>query len=170
MKKILYIYGYGSDANSSTSANLQSVLGNGFDVRSVNYDQLHPKKAIKQLSEIVDDGNYDAVIGSSLGGYYTLQLKANVKKVVINPCMVPSIELPKLGCDIQTAQKFKEYETYSKADNVLGLFGDHDELIDYKEKFSQEVSRNVHEFSSGHRPTINELREVANVIINFLKD
>ncbi|MBO4698418.1 hypothetical protein J5690_02250 [bacterium] len=42
------------------------------------------------------------IIGHSLGGFYALCINADVKKIVINPCLKPHIELPKLDDFDQT--------------------------------------------------------------------
>lgn len=170
MKKILYIYGYGSNENSETRSNLQKVLGKNYQVDSIYYNQLQPNEAIEYLSSYVGNEGYDTVIGSSLGGFYTLQLwNKDVKKIVINPCMMPSIELPKIGCSQEIADRFIPFQEYERNDMmVFGFFGDHDELIDYREKFINEVSFNVTVFNSGHRPTLAELKDIGHMLKNLI--
>ena len=162
MKRALYIYGYGSNENSETRSNLQQVLGDEWTVDSVYYDQRQPNEAIEYLTNIAE--NYDAVIGSSLGGFYALKIHFTGPRVVINPCMVPSVELPKIGCPIDVAKRFEEFETFDKNTSVMGLFGTHDELINYRGKFFNEVKGVCVGFTSGHRPTLNELTKVKSVI------
>ena len=50
MKKVLYIYGYGSNENSGTRQSLQNVLGSNYKVESIYYEQLQPNEAIEYLS------------------------------------------------------------------------------------------------------------------------
>ena len=170
MKKVLYIYGYNSNENSETRSNLQKVLSHNFIVDSIHYNQLQPNEAIEYLSSFVENEGYDAVIGSSLGGFYTLQLWNNdINKIVINPCMMPSVELPKIGCPQEIANRFIPFQEYKRNDmRTFGFFGNHDELIDYKDKFVNEVSFNVTTFQSGHRPTLNELADIAQMLKNVI--
>ena len=167
MKKVLYIYGYNSNENSETRSNLQEVLGPDIIVDSVYYEQCQPNEAIEYLSNVAE--KYDAVIGSSLGGFYALKIEFNGPRVVINPCMMPSVELPKIGCAKEIADRFTPYQTYERNDVfTFGFFGNHDELIDYREKFVNEVSCNVTIFDSGHRPTLAELKDISKMIWNLI--
>ena len=43
-----------------------------------------------------DEKGITCVIGSSLGGFYALSCNTSVCKIVINPCMDPAVEIPKL--------------------------------------------------------------------------
>lgn len=164
MIKVLYIYGYGSNEYSETRANLQEILGNGFSVMSVEYNQKDPKIAIEKLKLFIKSNNIDVVIGSSLGGFYALKQDL-VPKIVINPCMCPSYELPKIGCPLSIALKYKDYENYNNISeenrkNTLGLFGNHDELINYQSWFKKYYGGYII-FSSGHRPNKAELQNVS---------
>lgn len=170
MKKVLYIYGYGSDENSSTAKSLQNVLGYDYKVSTVYYGQLQPNEAIEYLSNYICENGIDAVIGSSLGGFYALQLLSDeTSTVVINPCMKPSVELPKIGCPAEIAERFKRYENYyenyNEKKNVYGLFGTDDELIDYHNLFEKSFGKNSFSFfKSQHRPTESQLRNVEELI------
>ena len=170
MKKILYIYGYGSNENSETRENLQKVLGKNYQVDSIYYNQLQPNEAIEYLSSYVWNEGYDAVIGSSLGGFYTMKLwNRDIKKIVINPCMLPSVELPKIGCPQEIAERFTYFQNYERDDDMLfGFFGIYDELINYRDKFIKEASYNVITFSSGHRPTYGELNKISQILKNII--
>ena len=168
MKKILYIYGYNSDENSGTRQSLQNILGqSNYEVKSIYYNQLHPGEAIEYLSNYVENNNVAAVIGSSLGGFYALSLwQSNLPTIVINPCMKPSIELPKIGCPAEIAARFKDYENWDNVKKkVFGLFGTDDELIDYHKLFGKLFGKdNFSFFISGHRPTEVQLRVVKDLI------
>lgn len=171
MKKILYIYGYGSNENSGTRKALQNVLGNDYKVDSVHYEQLQPNEAIEYLSDYVEKNGYEAVIGSSLGGFYALSIwQANIPTIVINPCMKPSVELPKIGCPAEIAVRFKDFENWIKCNKkVFGLFGKDDELIDYHEIFEKLFGTDSFSFfDSKHRPNENQLRKVRDLIKTHL--
>ena len=168
MKKILYIYGYGSNENSGTRQSLQNVLGKDYKVESIYYEQLQPNEAIEYLSNYVEEYDFAAVIGRSLGGFYALSLwQANLPTIVINPCMKPSIELPKIGCQAEIAARFRSFEDWKnvKKTNVFGLFGTKDELIDYHDLFGKLFGiDNFSFFDSQHRPTENQLKKVKTLI------
>lgn len=168
MKKILYIYGYGSNENSNTKNNLQDVLGKEhYCVESVCYNQLQPDEAIEYLSNYVENNNVDAVIGSSLGAFYALHLQeCKIPVVVINPCMKPTEILPKLGCPSEIVKRFEKYERYDKINlNVYSLFGLRDEVLNYSELFESLFGKmNFSYFNSKHRPTKEELASVKDVI------
>ena len=166
MKNALYIYGYGSNENSTTKENLQKILGPDWNVDSVYYEQRQPNEAIEYLSNIAE--NYDAVIGSSLGGFYTLKIYFNGPRVVINPCMMPSIELPKIGCPLEIAKRFEKFETFEPNKSVLGMFGNHDELINYRGKYMSDIGGICVDFKSGHRPTLDELMTCKSIIKTWI--
>lgn len=85
-KNILYIYGYGSSPESSTCKWLKTNLPNA-KVYSFKYDQRHPDESIPYLVRIVHELDIDIVFGSSLGGWYALNVSAiaNIPYIVINP-------------------------------------------------------------------------------------
>lgn len=100
-KNILYVWGYNSSPESHTVKYLQNGLGENYNVISDFYAQYNPSDALFDINAIIADNHIDLVVGSSLGGYLTMQL-TNVPKVIINPCVHPEVELEKLT---QTVQK-----------------------------------------------------------------
>ena len=84
-KKILYVHGLGSSANSSTGEMLRELLSEyeiiTFDVP---FDPLEADKLITELGK-----NVDMIIGSSLGGFYA-QSADKTPKILINPALNPS--------------------------------------------------------------------------------
>ena len=162
MKKALYIYGFNSSSNSSTKDTLNTLLKEfGYEVVSIDYDQLDPNASLDKIEYYIENNNIDLVIGSSLGGFYTLCVSNNVKKIVINPCMFPSKELPKIVklpddvlCEYKILETFLyEDNTMLSIDDVMGLFGTHDELFSYY-GFFKSIFNKAYKFNSPHRPTI----------------
>jgi hypothetical protein len=164
MEKILYIYGYGSNPqDSSTMKVVKDVVGEiGFNLVSIVYDQEDPDMGITMLDKYIKDKNIKYVIGHSLGGFITLCLESNVKKIVINPCLKPSIELPKVGnISEDTITMYKSLERWLRSgdetpwvnylEDVMGLFGDHDELFRYHDEFKKVYPR-AYYINSDHRP------------------
>ena len=171
-EKVLYIYGYGSNStDSSTMKVCKEVISElGYELISIEYDQINPDNGINKLEKYIRNNNIKYVIGHSLGGFITLCINENVKKIVINPCLKPHFELPKLG-DISTKTLY-DYEYLegwlllsgnntpwvSQIEDVIGLFGDHDELIDYYEIFKKQWPL-AYRINSGHRPTKESFTE-----------
>ena len=170
-EKILYVYGYGSNPwDSSTKKVVKGVVEElGFELVSIEYDQEDPDMGLTMLEKYIRDHTIKYVIGHSLGGFFTLCINEDVKKLVINPCMKPSFELPKLDkIDKDTLYNYKYLEGWlrsgddtpwmSQLEDVIGLFGDHDELIDYYEMFKKQYPL-TYRINSGHRPTKESFTE-----------
>ena len=95
--------------------------------------------------------NIDVLIGASLGAFYVLQYKDTIDKLVINPCLYPSIEIPKLkdratGNPIILSNKvlsdFREMEKYedipeTQKPRTFGIFAKDDELFHFKDSFDK---------------------------------
>lgn len=97
MKKILFVYGYGGSPQSTMCRLFKELLpGDRFEVVSFVYPQHDCAQAVAFLDRVVVREGVDMVVGTSLGGFITLALESRVAKVVVNPCMRPTVELPKL--------------------------------------------------------------------------
>lgn len=99
----------------------------------------------KETMEILSNLKFDIVMASSFGCFYALHLE-NVHKILINPCLHPSVEIPKLT---KTKRNFLsefanlEKNLYSKEMNtkkVFGIFGNSDELFSYLDEFKSNFS------------------------------
>lgn len=134
MKEILYVHGYNS--SGETGRTLAKLLENDYKVHHfpipVNADE-----AINKVKNYLKEhSNISLIVGTSLGGFITSRMNGYLK-LMINPCMLPSVELPKLGCEKELANTYKKYEddlTFldreEKASTFI-MFGTKDELIDY---------------------------------------
>lgn len=143
---ILYIHGYGSGANSITGNEIQRKLGDKATVYMPGFsNELHlfenMEQNIQQAQQFVDEGNIDLVIGSSMGGFTAMQVQG-VRKILINPAMVPS---DIFGMGILERISEADMEKYREMENRIvsaeeqeltyALFATHDELFSYKERF-----------------------------------
>jgi len=161
-EKILYVYGYGSNPNKSfTMKELKKVTDElGYDLVSIEYDQNNPDEGLNTLEKYIKDNKIKYVIGHSLGGFIALCINEDVKKLVINPCMKPHFELPKIGnISTKTLYDYEYLENWlnsgiGQIEEVIGLFGDHDELIDYYESFKNQYA-SAYRINAGHRPEAN---------------
>ena len=112
------------------------------------------------------------VIGSSLGGFIVLNLGNEFKKIVFNPCMKPSVELPKLGAPEKMVAKYTSIEntffSNLKGDELdkattCGFFGDSDELFGpygYKLLFKS-YYRNAYNIKCGHKIEDSAIKKIA---------
>lgn len=140
MKKtvnVLYVYGWGSNAKSRTADLFADNFPANYKVHTVQYNQNNGTEAIDTIRKYVNDNHIDIVIGTSLGGFLTLMVHG-VPRIIVNPCMYPSVELPKIGVPQEIADTYKFLENGIKnndlEDNtiVLGVFADNDELLGQK--------------------------------------
>lgn len=134
MKEVLYIHGYNS--SGSTGRTLETLC----TFTKVHHFQIpvNPDEAIKKINKYLSNHpEISLIVGSSLGGFIAAQIKGYMK-LLINPCMVPQVELPKLGCDKEIADLYIKYNITSKSvdyedrASTMILFGTKDELFSYK--------------------------------------
>jgi len=146
---ILYIHGFGSSGLSGKATLFRDYFkkeGLGFLAPSLPYI---PKLAISTLEEIIQKCHIKALIGSSLGGFYSIYLanKYNLKAVLINPSINPEITLKEAipralnYFDLSYFDWNESYLKYLKSlktvpkneKNFLILLKKGDEVLNYKE-------------------------------------
>jgi len=158
MKNVLYVYGLGSSPDSTTGKLLNELLAS-YDILvfSIPYDQQNPEKGLSQIEDYIKNNPVDGIIGSSLGAFFTWALDVLIPRVLINPCMYPTVELPKLGISGEPfteleAHVVKEYRTWpvNQLEDVICLFDDHDELFSYHKEFKMLYPS--YTFHSAHKP------------------
>lgn len=141
---ILYIHGLGSDAESTTGKYLKELFKPVGEVITESFDLMNYEETIKKIRVLIRERNIKLLIGTSFGGFYTLSTNipsSNFYRIVFNPCMFPSIEIPKLtNVDENFVSNFQEYEQqylkeYTEPERVFGVFGKDDELFHYKSQF-----------------------------------
>ena len=146
---IIYIHGFGSHGLGSKANAFRNYFkskGEAFMAPSLSYI---PDLAIQTLEELIESYDDVKLIGSSLGGYYTLYLaqKYGLKAVLINPSIYPYITLEKvlgeapsfydeshfqwLQSHLDMLKKY-EIDLVVQADIML-LLQKGDETLDYKE-------------------------------------
>lgn len=90
--KILYVHGIGS-AGGGNTVKLFKKYFSEYQIDSPDIPE-NPKEALKFLREICN--NYDFVVGTSLGGFYTMQLFGPIK-ILINPAIDAYNVVTKIG-------------------------------------------------------------------------
>lgn len=93
--KILYIHGFNGSPKGHSFHLLQQHLPQGCTLLGMDYDQNDCRIALEQIRRTVRQEAVSLVVGCSLGGFLTL-LTEGVERFVVNPCYLPSVELPKL--------------------------------------------------------------------------
>lgn len=170
-KTVIYVHGLNSSGNSSTASSLKAYLRSfDIDVVTPTFDYSHPDVVNTQLKNLVVKHFPCVVIGSSLGGFYVLRQR-NCKKIVMNPCLYPVTELPKLGVDENIVSKYKHMQQTlfngwdaEETKSTIGIFGSNDELFSYKSELSSKIDR-VIATSDKHRISPTTLRFVVIPII-----
>lgn len=151
---ILYIHGYGGNGSSRTAQALRMYLAENYKIFEPCFP-LDPTEALILAKEVIQTKGIDIVVASSLGAFTAFQLHG-VPKIVINPCLYPSKELPKqakvseeiLRNFSEMEKQFDEWITEigdwdSGKLGVLermwtyGVFSTNDELFSFKDEFAK---------------------------------
>ena len=174
-KKIMYVHGFGSSAQSGTVTLLRTLMPNANVVaRDI---PLHPAEAIEMLKQMCDEEKPDLIIGTSMGGMYAEQLKG-YDRILVNPAFQMGETMSKHGLvgkqtfqnpradGVQdfivtkalvkeyveaTEQCFKDIEDDDRK-RVIGLFGDEDPLVNTFDLFREHYPTAIH-FHGEHRLT-----------------
>lgn len=154
MKKLLYIHGYnGSAKGSSYQLFCKHMPSEEWEVIGMDYTQKDCAVALREIRETIEREHIDVVVGSSLGGFLAL-LTTGIERIVINPCYLPSVELPLLGPhnglpapSPEMVATYAAYETMLKTFSweerqlIKGYFAEEDDLLsqDYSDDFCHDV-------------------------------
>ncbi len=147
---IIYIHGFGGSGEGSKAKAFREYfksIEEPFIAPSLSYV---PELAIKTSEELIESYCGDVkLIGSSLGGYYTMHLaqKYNLQAILINPSINPETTLQRMTgtapnfydtssyeWNTSHIQMLKSYKTKITIHNkIMLLVQQGDELLDYKE-------------------------------------
>ncbi len=124
----------------------------------------------------IETKGINIVVASSLGAFIALQLH-DIPKIVINPCLYPSKELPKLvdvPKDILLDFVLFEKQTFVNINNkektqTFGVFSTDDELFSYKEEFSKYYP-NIQMMEDTHRISVENVEKAIVPIVQLIKD
>jgi len=172
-KTVLYVHGFASSGQSGTVTRLRTVLP---QAKVVAPDlPIHPSEAIALLHEICESEKPDLIIGTSMGGMYTEQLRG-FDRICVNPALEIAETMKAHGMTgtqqfqnprLDGVQEFyvdkalvKEYRDVSEqrfvgltpedGQRVYGLFGDEDDVVDTYGIFSRNYPQALH-FHGEHR-------------------
>lgn len=172
-RKIMYVHGFGSSAQSGTVKRIQDTLP-GASV--IAYDlPLHPEEAMALLREKCQQEKPDLIIGTSMGGMYT-EMLYGFDRILVNPAFQMGETMHDhnmMGKQVYQnprqdgVQEFivtkalvKEYKemteqcfarvTAEEQQRVWGLFGDEDPLVHTFDLFHSHYPQAAH-FHGEHR-------------------
>lgn len=151
-KNALYIHGFMGNPKGGTFETLKKTLTK-WNIHSIPFPDLHTdvKKTQCLIRDYCKSEKVDLLIGASLGAFYVLQYEEIIDKLVINPCLYPSIEIPKLRdrstgnpiilsdkvlADFREMEKYKDIPEEQKR-RSFGIFAKDDELFHFKDSFDK---------------------------------
>ena len=171
-KKIMYIHGFGSSAQSGTVKRIKDALPNAVVIA---YDMpLHPADAMALLYDVCEREKPDLIIGTSMGGMYA-EMLYGIDRICVNPAFQMFETMKEHGMTgkqlwqnpradgetefIVTKALEKEYrdvcmKCFEHAaednDHVYGLFGDSDPVVHTFGLFCEHYTQAMH-FHGEHR-------------------
>lgn len=191
-KKIMYVHGFMSSAQTGTVAILRSLLPNTTIV--AEDVPLHPEEALAMLCDMADRERPDLIIGTSMGGMYT-EMLYGYDRIVVNPAFEMGQTLQKsnmMGRQVfqnprkdgqtevvVTKSLVKEYAemtthcfsqaTGNELHRVYGLFGDADPLVHTFDLFASHYPQAIH-FHGEHRLIERVVHRYLVPIIRWIDD
>ena len=181
-KKALFIHGLHSDSDSTTGGIVADILKDfGYETLHPTFDLLNCKETSREVDMLVREENISLLAAHSLGGFYGFCLPWTCKKILINPCLKPEIEIPKLMFEgevfpdnlLQEWPALRDYQINHILDleekmYMHGIFAKNDDLFSYAEYADKEVhfiQGHIHMIEGGHKPTKEALAPVIKKII-----
>ena len=92
--QILYIHGFVGEKNTKTANAIANALPKNYCFFEPSYFPINPDEALEMAKNIIQTEEIDIVVTASLGAFTALQLRG-IPKILINPYLYPSKELPK---------------------------------------------------------------------------
>jgi predicted esterase YcpF (UPF0227 family) len=162
MIKILYIHGYhgnpygGSFQKLSKYAQQADFGAEKVEMHSIDYDESDPNRSIRKIRLYYYEHDIDLIIGSSLGGFLAASCRW-ARRIAVNPCWSPSVELPEIGYtgsvkDYQFKEKhIGDFAKFGDDKLCIGCFSPEDEILGlkYREAFSEKFPQ-TYEIPGGH--------------------
>ena len=189
-KKIMYVHGFASSAQSGTVEMLRHLMPNATVVaRDI---PIHPEEAMSMLRSMADEEQPDLIIGTSMGGMYTEQLHG-FDRILVNPAFEMGETMSKFtgkqvfqNPRLDGVQEFmvtkgliKEYteatthcfspESLAEPDRVYGLFGDADPVVHTFDLFRNHYP-NAITFHGEHRLTDKIAMHYLLPLIRYIDD
>lgn len=170
-KKIMYVHGFLSSAQSGTVKMLQELMP---EAKIIAEDiPVHPEEAMQLLKSMAENEKPDLIIGTSMGGMYTEMLHG-FDRILVNPAFQMGDNMSSMmgRQEFQNPRKdgvneiivnkslIKEYKDittlcFTNIDNdekskVIGIFGDNDPVVHTFDIFRSHYPNAIH-FHGEHR-------------------
>ena len=191
-KKLLYVHGFASSGQSGTVRRLREVLPSATIVAPDL--PVHPEEAIALLRQLCADEQPDIILGTSMGGMYTEQLRG-YDRICTNPalCIADTMQAhgmtgtqqfqnPRLDgqqtfyVDKTLVKEYRQvperrFEGLDDDDRrrVYGLFGDHDDLVDTFSLFHSHYPQAIR-FHGEHRMDDRSFMHSVLPVIRWIDD
>lgn len=178
MKNVLFIHGLNSDKCSSTGLKIEEVLSTyGITMYLKTFDVLNPISTKKEIDCLLKSGEFDTVIGHSLGGFYTFVSEGELNRILINPCLAPQDDPLKMSNPSdwrikEFAKLMEEAESLVKnrpSRSIFGLFAKNDELFSYLESFKSYYGNCYNIMDCYHKPDKKSLEKALKVAIEYFE-
>ena len=189
-KKIMYVHGFSSSAQSGTVTMLRTLMPNATVVaRDI---PLHPDEAMAMLKDMCAEEKPDLIIGTSMGGMYTEMLRG-FDRILVNPAFEMGDTMSKFtghqvfqnprqdGVQefIVTKGLIKEYQeitthcfedmTDDDRRHVVGLFGDNDPVVHTFDLFASHYPTAIR-FHGEHRLTDKVAMHYLLPVVRYIDD
>lgn len=181
--KVLYIHGINGSPNGMTASGVKNFFG-ARNVIAEQFDLLKYDQTLNRINDLIAQYKINLIVGHSLGGFYTFALKNNsIPKIVINPCMMPSVSVKHfinlgplstvalsavLGKNISSIEKNLYKFNHQK---YFGAFADQDEFPSFKDFFDQSTtkSKSIIIKNAHHRLDGMQMSKVLNSAMAYFK-
>lgn len=163
IKNVVYIHGYNSSGYTGKLLDKLFKERYGDDVNvfapsiPANYFE-----ARKTIDDFLKTHNIDLIIGTSLGGFMTLDTPGYFR-ISVNPTLMPYETLPVINAKPEEYNSYEisEIDLPHKVDTedkveVYGLFGGKDKVVNFKDEFSQVWNHNNMYFAPDMEHQMNE--------------
>ncbi|MBQ7472226.1 MAG: esterase [Prevotella sp.] len=191
-KRILYVHGFGSSAQSGTVSRIRQTFP---EAEVLAYDlPIHPEEAMALLREKCAEQHPDLIIGTSMGGMYA-EMLYGYDRILINPAFQIADTMHEHGMTGKQqffspredgVQEFyvdkplvKEYKlmseqcfagvTAEEQQRVFGLFGDKDPLVHTYDLFRQHYTQAIR-FHGEHRMDDHSFMNGVVPVIRWIDD
>lgn len=191
-KKLMYVHGFASSAQSGTVKRLREAFPNAVVI--AEDIPLHPQEGLAMLQEMARREQPDLIVGTSMGGMYTEMLRG-FDRIVVNPAFAMGETMTAHGLTgaqsfqnprqdgvqdfIVTKALVKEYRlmtelcfrevTAEEQQRVFGLFGDEDDLVNTYDLFHAHYP-NAIRFHGGHRMDDGSFMHSVLPVIRWIDD
>ena len=133
--RIVCVHGYKGKAENLTYRRLKRLIPS-VDIIAEEYDLTDGTAVMKRIEELKPD----ILSGNSLGAFYAMAYEGNCKRILINPCLVPSVEIPKLDTFVSADAvgywiELEKRVLVPRYTNTFGIFAKDDELFRFKKLF-----------------------------------